>query len=105
MLFFFTGPLASEWSGRVTVLRGMNGSRCPLLSYVREGFMGVVPYWGRQPAAYLAGLYGVHCMSWVVELGPKGSGGMDAVCRSRPLPMAYLRSQGAIRCALHVVGR
>ena len=33
--------------------------------------MGVVPYWGRQPAAYLAGLYGVHCMSWVVELGPR----------------------------------
>ena len=34
--------------------------------------MGVVPYWGRQPAAYLAGLYGVHhCMSWVVELDPR----------------------------------
>ena len=37
--------------------------------------MGVVPYWGRQPAAYLAGLYGVHCMSWVVELGPRVLGG------------------------------
>ena len=37
--------------------------------------MGVVPCWGRQPAAYLAGLYGVHCMSWVVELGPRVLGG------------------------------
>ena len=37
--------------------------------------MGVVPYWGRQPAAYLAGLCGVHCMSWVGELGPRVLGG------------------------------